>query len=57
MRHNEARKLLVKAYEKTHDAKGMVLAYGGSTLPRLQADINALIRLRPFMVVPLPMSE
>lgn len=57
MLHNEARKLLVKAYEKTHDAKGMVLAYGVSTLPRLQADINALIRLRPFMVVPLPMSE
>ena len=30
MLHNEARNLLVKAYEKTHDAKAVALAYGGS---------------------------
>ena len=30
MLHNEARKLLVEAYEKTHDAKGVALAYGVS---------------------------
>ena len=30
MLHNEARNLLVKAYEKTHDAKGIALAYGVS---------------------------
>ena len=30
MLHNEARKLLVEAYEKTHDAKGIALAYGVS---------------------------
>ena len=30
MLHNEARNLLVKAYEKTHDAKGVALAYGVS---------------------------
>ena len=28
MLHNEARNLLVEAYEKTHDAKGIALAYG-----------------------------
>ena len=28
MLHNEARNLLVEAYEKTHDAKGVALAYG-----------------------------
>jgi len=27
MLHNEARNLLVEAYEKTHDAKGIALAY------------------------------
>ena len=30
MLHNEARKLLVEAYEKTHDAKGIAIAYGVS---------------------------
>ena len=30
MLHNEARTLLVEAYEKTHDAKGIALAYGVS---------------------------
>ena len=30
MLHNEARNLLVKAYEKTHDAKGIAQAYGVS---------------------------
>ncbi len=30
MLHNEARNLLVAAYEKTHDAKGIALAYGVS---------------------------
>ena len=30
MLHNEARNLLVKAYEKTHDAKAVALAYGVS---------------------------
>ena len=30
MLHNEARELLVKAYEKTHDAKEIALAYGVS---------------------------
>ena len=30
MLHDEARNLLVKAYEKTHDAKTDVLAYGVS---------------------------
>ena len=30
MLHNEARNLLVEAYEKTHDAKGLALAYGVS---------------------------
>lgn len=30
MLHNEARNLLVDAYEKTHDAKGIALAYGVS---------------------------
>ena len=30
MLHNEARNLLVKAYEKTHDAKGVAMAYGVS---------------------------
>ena len=30
MLHNEARNLLVKAYEKTHDAKGIAIAYGVS---------------------------
>jgi transposase len=30
MLHNEARNLLVEAYEKTHDAKGIALAYGVS---------------------------
>ena len=28
MLHNEARNLLVEAYAKTHDAKGIALAYG-----------------------------
>ena len=28
MLHNEARNLLVEAYEKTHDAKGIALVYG-----------------------------
>lgn len=32
MSHNEARNLLVKAYEKSHDAKGTAQAYGGSVL-------------------------
>ena len=30
MLHNEARNLLVEAYEKTHDARGIALAYGVS---------------------------
>ena len=30
MLHNEARNLLAEAYEKTHDAKGLALAYGVS---------------------------
>ena len=30
MLHNEARNLLVKAYEKTRDAKAVALAYGVS---------------------------
>ena len=30
MLHNEARNLLVEAYEKTHDAKGTAIAYGVS---------------------------
>lgn len=30
MLHNEARNLLVEAYEKTHDATGGALAYGVS---------------------------
>ena len=30
MLHNEARNLLVEAYEKTHDAKGIAMAYGVS---------------------------
>ena len=30
MLHNEARNLLVEAYEKTHNAKGIALAYGVS---------------------------
>lgn len=30
MLYNEARNLLVDAYEKTHDAKGIALAYGVS---------------------------
>lgn len=30
MLHNEARKLLVEAYEKTHDAKMVAMAYGVS---------------------------
>ena len=30
MPHNDARNLLVKAYEKTHDAKGVAMAYGVS---------------------------
>lgn len=30
MLHNEARNLLVKAYEKTHNAKAVALAYGVS---------------------------
>ncbi len=30
MLHNETRNLLVAAYEKTHDAKGIALAYGVS---------------------------
>ncbi len=30
MLHNEARNMLVKAYEKTHDAKAVALAYGVS---------------------------
>lgn len=30
MLHNEARNLLAEAYEKTHDAKGVALAYGVS---------------------------
>ena len=30
MLHNEARNLLVEAYKKTHDAKGIALAYGVS---------------------------
>lgn len=30
MLHNEARNLLVEVYEKTHDAKGIALAYGVS---------------------------
>lgn len=30
MLHNEDRNLLVEAYEKTHDAKGIALAYGVS---------------------------
>ena len=30
MLHNEARNLLVEAYEKTHDAKAVALAYGVS---------------------------
>ena len=30
MLHNEARNLLVEAYEKTHDAKGIALVYGVS---------------------------
>lgn len=28
MLHDEARNLLVEAYEKTHDAKGIALVYG-----------------------------
>ena len=32
MLHNEARNLLVEAYEKTHDAKVVALAYGVSVL-------------------------
>lgn len=32
MLHNEARNLLVEAYEKTHDAKGIALVYGVSVL-------------------------
>ena len=42
MLHNEARKLLVEAYEKTHNAKGIALAYGVSvpTVYRL-AEQNA----------------
>ena len=30
MLHNEAQNLLMEAYEKTHDAKGIALAYGVS---------------------------
>lgn len=30
MLHNETRNLLVEAYEKTHDAKGLAVAYGVS---------------------------
>ena len=30
MLHNEARNLLVEAYETTHDAKAVALAYGVS---------------------------
>ena len=30
MLHNEARNLLVEAYEKTHDAKGIASVYGVS---------------------------
>ena len=30
MLHNETRNLLVEAYEKTHDAKGIAVAYGVS---------------------------
>ena len=30
MLHNEERNLLVEAYEKTHDAKGIAMAYGVS---------------------------
>lgn len=30
MLHNEARNMLVRAYEKTHDAKGIAMAYGVS---------------------------
>ena len=30
MLHNEARNLMVEAYEKTHDAKGIAVAYGVS---------------------------
>ena len=30
MLHNEERNLLVEAYEKTHDAKEIALAYGAS---------------------------
>ena len=30
MLHNEARNLLVEAYEKTHDTKGIAMAYGVS---------------------------
>ena len=30
MLHNEARNLLVEAYEKTYDAKGIALTYGVS---------------------------
>ena len=30
MLHDEARNLLVEAYEKTHDAKGIALVYGVS---------------------------
>ena len=39
MLHNEARNLLVEAYEKTHDAKAVALAYGicVPTVYRLQS--------------------
>ena len=36
--HNEARNLLVEAYEKTHDAKGIAMAYG--VLPKKEGTIH-----------------
>lgn len=42
MLHNEARNLLVETYEKTHDAKGIAMAYGVSvpTVYRLAEQKN-----------------
>ena len=50
MLHNEARNLLVEAYEKTHDAKGIALAYGVSvpTVYRLAEQMAAVQRTHLF---------
>ena len=61
MLHNEARNLLVAAYQKTHDAKGIAQAYGVSvpTVYRLveQKEKNRKRRLAGERMWPEASSE